>query len=240
MRFCRNKRQIRADMKKPFFPNALKTKVQALAILAGACLTAHSDDHVDVYDNTANPTGTYYASENGVEVGDQVNFDTSKGPVVVTQFAFETFGENLVDNGTSASIRFYVASPESTEVGELQIQSLPITISNGAQVHTIAGLEWDTSLYNSMIWTVTFAGIPEDGSAGLTLSTPPVIGSSYGDFFENENPGSADSFEVKLFTSEEDANFTAIAEGTMSVIPEPTSLALMAIGGLAFMRYRRK
>lgn len=211
-----------------------------LATAIGSSST-FAEEEVEVFSNYSNPTGDYLSRDNGVEYGDQINFDDNLLVKMITEFQFETFGENLVDNQTTAVLRFYsIDSSIAKNVGSLELQTTSIPISNGFQTHSISSIDWDVSLMDSFIWTVTFDSIPNAGSAGLTLSDPPTAGSSLSDYFENSDPNNPGNFEIKTFVDNKSVNFTAVAKGTATVVPEPTSIALLGVGLCAFLGYRKR
>lgn len=214
--------------------NLIKIAILSLSILF-VWTESFADDasETDVFSNFENPAGDFLNIGNGVEYGDQINFDDNMVVKMLTEFRFETFGQNLDSTDARAVVRFYSASSQTTQsVGELEIQTVPIRIANGFQTHIIKGIDWDVSLADSIIWTATFDGIPEDGQAGLTLSTPPTVGSSLSDFFQNTEPGSSSSFKLMQFTDNDQANFTALVKGETAVVPEPNTLALLSLSWL--------
>lgn len=218
--------------------NALLVSVSAV-IFAGINFTSLSAAEV-LYSNVTSPTNEFLSLRNEVEFGDQANFSPFLDAQTITGFQFETFGDNLTQD-TTAVIRFYNADSATTMgVGALRLQTMPFIIDTGYQTHSISGFSLDLDGLDSIIWTVTVEGIPQDGTVGLTLADPPSTGSSLNDYFESTSPGDPDQFVIKQFTDSQNVNFTAILEGdaTAIVVPEPTTAAL-GVFGLATLLLRR-
>lgn len=221
----------------------------AFVVLASANGFGQFTD-IPLYSNVSNSSGAVFNVGNGVEVGDQIGF-VAQGSALdfdVKSFSFETFGSGLGDAGSSparAQLRFYSADSQTgTNVQSLELITAAFTVADGFQTHTIAipedgGSHYPVGAEGSFFWTVEFSGIPGAGSAGLTLSDPPTIGTSFDDYLENSTPGNVNTVEFKQFTDGSAANFSAVALGDLTV-PEPTVLSLGLVGGLAFLRMRRR
>lgn len=236
--------QVRREMKisnTKVSTNALLVNAAAV-ILAGTNFTNLSAAEV-LYSNVASPTNEFLSLRNDVEFGDQANFSPFLDARTITGFQFETFGDNLTQD-TTAVLRFYNADSATTMgVGALRLQTMPFIIDPGYQTHSISGFSLDLDGMNSIIWTVTIEGIPQDGTVGLTLADPPSTGSSLNDYFENLSPGDPGQFVIKQFSDSQNVNFTAILEGeaTAIVVPEPATAALGALGlGALLLRRSRR
>lgn len=224
----------------------------AFAVLASANAFGQTISDTILYSNTANPTGSVFNVGNGQEVGDQINLsgarqspDGNHATYDVKSFRFETFGSGLAGSGARATVRFYSAdSVTGTSVDAIEFQTAPIAVGDGFQTHTInipifQGEYFPIGEEGSFFWTAEFEGIPATGTAGLTLSTPPTVGTSFKDYVEFTTAGDAASVVFKEFTDGSSANFTSSAFGDL-IVPEPTALALGLVGGLAFIGMRRR
>lgn len=221
----------------------------AIAVLASVNGFGQFTD-ITLYSNVSNSSGAVYNVDNGVEVGDQIGLD-AQGKALgynIKGFSFETFGSGLGAAGSSdakAQLRFYSAgSSAGTDVQSLELITAAFEVADGYQTHSIAipedgGSNYAVGAEGSFFWTVEFSNIPGGASAGLTLSDPPTVGSSFNDYLENANPGNVNTVEFKQFTDGSAANFSAVALGDLTV-PEPTVLSLGVVGGLAFLRMRRR
>lgn len=200
-----------------------------------------------LYSNTVNPTGDVFTFGNGLEVGDQINLSAAGNALgyQVKSFSFETFGENVGGSATG-TVRFYSADSQTgTNINQLELLTAAFAIGDGFQTHTVnipadgSGNFFQVGDNGTFFWTVEFGGVDGAGSLGLTISNPPTVGTSFNDYVEFSSPGQIASASFKQFTSGDPANFTAVVNGDLTV-PEPTVLSLGLVGGLAFLRMRRR
>jgi hypothetical protein len=201
-----------------------------------------------VYDNSANPLNTYFASTR--EFGDQINL--TGGGWIADTFRFEYFAAGL-GGGETAVVRFYenngvpiggVDGPQAP--GTLIYQSPPINLFNGNVPVTITDLlPLNIELPSSFTWTVSVSGVSGLEIFGLNLYDPPVYdpangttGTSLNDFWVFGESGwelrqIADLPEIDGRQTE--ANFGAV----LTAVPEPGTVTLLALGGLALCLRRR-
>jgi subtilisin-like proprotein convertase family protein len=152
-------------------------------------LPAGTESEALVYDNWTNNLNQLLDAR-GLELGNQITLEgVERYP---TRFAVEYWGTNSAQadfSGTvTADIKFYqndgVALPSGEATpGTVIFDSgvLPISATNlGALVvqdfQLDATVPLTQALPSNFTWTVTFAGLGQNDSAGLSLYGPPVIG----------------------------------------------------------------
>jgi hypothetical protein len=173
-----------------------------------------------IYNNTTSPAGKVFRSE--YEFGDEVTFK-SPGPWELKSFAFEYFGTSFSGN-EFARIRFYQNNG-----------------SGGAGRPTPATLLWDSELFeiypslgatkawneilfnnapvvvaNGLTWTVEFLGIEPGESAGLSVYSPPTVGSNSPDYWEKEG-GTNWLLRAESANNDFGAYFTAEQKGSIAI-----------------------
>jgi hypothetical protein len=86
---------------------------------------------------------------------------------------------------------------------------------------------------SDMTWSVQFSGMGATDSVGVDIYSPPVIGSDYPDYWQNDGTGwTLQTNTVPMdFAARFDANAT---------IPEPSTLALSLAGGLGLLTLARR
>jgi hypothetical protein len=173
------------------------------------------------------------------EFGDEVTL--APGPRIISSFAFQYFGQNL-SGGETVVLRFYAndgpfwqeSPPEAPRPGTVLYTSDPLSVLNNRHLLTLEDL--NVSVPDTFTWTVEFTGLSGDERAGLAISGPPSLGSSYNDYWEKTATGwdlyGNLEYEGQPLYASFGAQFTAV--------PEPREYALWAgLGLLGFAVWRR-
>lgn len=80
---------------------------------------------------------------------------------------------------------------------------------------------------SDITWSVTFRGMGAGDNVGVDIYSPPVVGSDYPDYWEN-NGGWA------LKTNSIPMDFATVWEASIAPVPEPSAIALLLLGGAGF------
>jgi hypothetical protein len=185
------------------------------------------------------------------EVGDEILLASTER--YLTHFDFEFWGTNTLNDysfaGTvQARVRFYenngtlfngYPSP-GTAFFDSGWFSAGAPTARSIFIFT-EGVDFpDGGLFlpsSDMTWSVQFQGMGATDSIGVDIYSPPVVGWDYPDYWESSN-GS-----WQLLTNGVPMDFAARFYANQQV-PEPSSAALSALGGLAILvaayRVRRK
>ncbi len=208
--------------------------IAVVSLLAAASAGAQP---VLVYDNSANPLNSYFASQ--TEFGDQITV-ANPGWIADT-FRFEYFADGLSGTET-AVVRFYLNDGDllsGTDIrapGSILYESPAFQLHNGNIPVTITDLaSLSIELPESFTWTVSVDGIDGSGIFGLNLYDPPTVGSSLDDIWLFGDSG-WELFQLPGLPDGAAANFGA----TLTAVPEPGPVALLALGALALFMRRRK
>jgi hypothetical protein len=189
-----------------------------------------------VYDNSTTPLNQYFQSTR--EFGDQIDIGGSGW--IASSFRFEYFASGLQGNET-ARIQFYSNNGvplEGSDVqapGELLYQSPVINLQNGnvpVIIEQLAPL--GVLLPESFTWTVKLTGVSGSEVFGLNLYDPPTAGSSLNDIWQFTTEG-WNLLQLPGLPSGVSANFGAV----LTAVPEPSPIALLALGGIALLLRRR-
>lgn len=215
-------------------------KNRGLLVISVALLSASSLRADVVFDNTTNDLRIRFAAQNGVQIGDEITLGgTSRR---MTNFTCEYFGTNFSGN-EFANIRFYenngpLFNGVAYAPGNLLFATGPMAITS--TIRSTVGWSWAVSdnvnFPNNLTWTIEFTGIDGPGEqAGLDLYGPVAVGASYGDYWQLNGA----NWVLLQNTNGVTVNFAALGQAT---VPEPSSLALLALGGIvgAFVWNRRR
>jgi len=147
-----------------------------------------------------------------------------------SEFSFEFWGSSKgvyeFEGDVQARVRFYqndgsfstsgYASP-GTVIYDSGLFPIPATPAGRAtlifddfQIDAVVPLM--IPLPNSFTWTVQFSGLSSNDSAGVDLYTPPVIGNTYGDYWENDT--SRWALKTNTVPMEFAARLSTISSGT--------------------------
>jgi len=200
-----------------------------------------------VYDNTLGVTTNYYLFSR--EYGDDINLAGSARSV--NEFTFRYFGK-LPSGVTSPGefrIRFYEnsgsradpSSLTSQRPGRLIWESGLFPVQSGVVTSTLSVP--DVLVPDRFTWTVEFSNLAQQSGngAGLILANPPTIGAllpgrfrpvigSYSDFWVEQNPNNPDSWALQIFSSNPDIGPQGNFYVRVSAVPEPSVVALAALG----------
>jgi hypothetical protein len=155
-------------------------------MITAALLTAAARGAI-VYDNSSNFEGLFNDSK--LESGDEVTLAGTAR--LITEFAFEYYGEFSATGDETARVRFYKMdgapgeNPFATP-GTLLYESSAFSLQSGYRTVTIS----DLALFvpgDTFMWSVEFSGVTEQESVGLLYYDPPTVGSSDAYFWEEEN-----------------------------------------------------
>ncbi len=214
--------------------------VKALAVMAVLVTLCHSGlaqtTPTVVYDNSTTDLGKTAFLPSGLEYGDEITLAGTAR--TVTDFKFEYF-LNATGSGT-AQVTFYEMNgptisrtlPDGSTAqyptpGTVLYSSPILTLGQGYQVADISQIA--VNVPNDFTWTVKF-NIGGTDSAGLRLYNPPTVGSSFADFWENNNG----TWNTYLFDNgATPANFAA----RVTAVPEAATCAYALLAGLGWVGY---
>jgi hypothetical protein len=213
--------------------NVQLSGLKSLGALAASLLLIAPASAEVVYDvsEPANYLDRFYSPGNGVEFGDQVILAGTER--LVTEFKFEYYWSSLSGN-ESASIAFYANNMDAfpaAPMTQLFSSGLITDLATNAQgfgTLTISGLA--IPVPDTFTWTVILNGIDGGEQAGATLYSAPNVGSGWEDFWMR-----TDGTWATYMLDDGPAHFGA----RITVIPEPSTYALLAMAGLAAFGYRR-
>lgn len=201
-----------------------------------------------IYSNSTNDLNTRF-TPGTAEVGDEVILRSTG---FLTNFSFGIWGENSDTPSTFAGnvegrVQFYrmngapfngYSTPGPFAFYDSGWFTIGTTPLPRATISFVAGVDFPPmGLFipdTDITWSVQFRGMTGGDSVGLDIFSPPTVGSNYPDYWWR-NP--ADSgWDLLQDQNGVPMNFAARFEAN---IPEPSSLSLLALGGLAAMWMRR-
>jgi hypothetical protein len=219
---------------------------------------------VTAYQNFANPTPSYYSFAGTTAVGNEISLSTGGGSL--NSFSFDYYGAASGSAWAGSSVQYMVTlyandgtllhatdpttAQPSTVLGQTpwETLTLPSTLSGGttfAQA-TVAASDFTQqalkALPGELTWTVQVQGLGAGDKAGLYFfgngTTGPTIGgaTTFNDYWVNTASGAPGSWDIQSSS----LTSSSLYGVQLTVIPEPTTLALSIFGGLGFLVMARR
>ncbi len=214
------------------------SKITWQAGAALAALLALNASAATIFDNASSDLLTRF-NPGTKEVGDQIVFAGTER--FITSFSFEYYGTNTANPtafagaNVEARVRFYenngapfngYPTPGISSLYDSGWFSVGTPTDRSTFVFTAGSDFASTGLLlpvSELTWSVQFQGLGPTDELGVDIYGPATVGLNYTDYWEN-NAGS-----WSLMTNAVSMNFAARFEAT---VPEPSSIALLALGGL--------
>lgn len=197
------------------------------------------------YDNSITDLVTRYSPPNGsvsgttMEVGNQVYLTGNVGNITTFDFQFygTAIGASFAGPNVSAQVRFYYNNGPFLGLyrtpGAAFWDSGTFSLGGPTSRSTISFTEGTDFVLGGLpitsseiTWTVQFSGLGVGDVVGLDIYGPPSPGVVFNDIWAN-----VPLFGWQMVTNAADRNAFAARFET----PEPSSLALLVLGGLGFM-----
>ena len=223
-RLHRQEKNMKSCLSKVAFLSAALFSVPTLSFAASI-----------VYDNTTGDQNRFYASPN--EYGDEITLSGTDR--TVTGFDFYYYFSGAAAGSATATIRFYDNTGAGGAPGTSFFTSDPIQLQPSAGgsfgTHETITLPVSANVVapNAFTWTIQFANLGIN-QAGLLIYSPPTVGSSFNDFWENS--GTWNTLQINGGVPNDFA-------ARVTAVPEPGTLALGSLAllvGVAAAGYRRK
>ena len=215
--------------------NLSAQRATSAAVLSAALLGSTHGFASIVYDNSTTSLNRSYApAANGVEFGDEIFLGGTDR--TITDFRFETFTSANPSGNETAQIIFRLnngtalssgRNAPGTELARSPVFDLGKAIAGANESHLWSGISVALGA-DSFTWSVVLNGIDAGEQVGLALYNAPTVGLNYADFWQN-NGGTWGTFLID--NGAVAANFAA----RITAVPEPGTLALGALGGLALL-----
>lgn len=218
-----------------------------------AVLLAWSASADVIYDNTFYDTTNRFRLGT-LEVGDEIILEGSAR--YLTNFSFEFYGTNGIAGGgdfsgnVQARIRFYenttpnpsgYLAPAETPFYDSGLFGVPTTDLDGrSRFEFVPGRDNIPAgglflpIVSNMTWSVQFFGMEGADDVGLDIYTPVFVGGNYPDYWLNTG---TNWLLLRDDVNNTDIRFAARMEAT---VPEPSTVALLALGGLGFLYASRR
>lgn len=199
--------------------------------------------------NYAGLSSGNYTGEAGNEIGLAGSLSTYTVTGFTAEFDFLNSGgiSGNPAGGETVDLRFYAntgglvsgyPSPAATPF----FDSTPVLLSSitGFSGFT-TGMELDdtglniTGVPKDFTWTLTFANLGPNETAGLALYGPPSVGANSGDSWINTTGG----WTLETATGSTPLEYGAEI-GVLTTVPEPNTIALGIVGACALFAARRK
>jgi hypothetical protein len=177
----------------------------------------------NVYDNSLDDLNRTYGP-NGVEFGNQITLTGTNR--FITDFKFEYFLSGNASGGETLQLKFFkndgpcliaVLTNNSTKQvqtpGTVFYTSPVLNLQAGFQ--TAEASQLSVQAPDTFTWAVSFQGIDAGEVAGLRLYSPPTVGTSFAEFWqENNGFWNAYIFNDPAGPSDFAARVTAVGSGT--------------------------
>jgi hypothetical protein len=219
--------------------------MKLILISATTLLAAHNTIGAEyiAYDNTSGYQGTVTSRPN-IEVGDEINL--IGGPATMTRFQFEYNATGMI-GGEFGVVRIYDMRESSIPrdypflPGNLLFESQPFTLLDGFHQGSIDNLS--LAVPDRIVWSVEFSGITAPGSnAGLLFYHGVEVSGAPGGSFDDhwEFIASVGNPTPHWVLVDNDLPLIDNFGARVTAIPEPSSFALMIIGGVFMARSARR
>jgi hypothetical protein len=218
-----------------------------------------------LFQNNSTDLNTRF-TDGSLEFGDQI-FLNSPGPAYITNFSFQYYGIGGNANGSfvgqhvSVDVRWYLNNGTPTtsgyatpgtlvydsgavNLGPTAASTLTFNTANGDFPVFPAGTGTNGWYVpgDTLTFTVQFSGMGAGDQLGVDLFSPPTVGSTYVDYWQNNGTAANPSWVLL-----ENVNGTPVDIGQEwmgTPVPEPSALALSLVGGLGLLmavrRFRNK
>jgi hypothetical protein len=194
-----------------------------------ACLSAYNDSSVDISSGSVGSYLQAYASSSVHVSGGSVNNYLSANGDSSVDISGGSLPELNACDSSSVDISggsvtwLYTIGTSSVEISGGSVYRLNADYSSSVDISG-GRMDYLNALYTS---TVTFHGQDFDLGKGLTLAGDRVLGTGIlsGKWFDGTG------WAVEIYTNN--------SEATILATPEPATLALLAVGGLALLRRRK-
>jgi len=203
-----------------------------------------------IYNNSTNDLAIRF-NPGASQVGNEVILAGTER--YLTAFSFEYWGLSSNPNSfagqITAEVRFYLnngplfngyATPGATPFYDSTF-AVPAPTARGTFVFSGADfgpsgfLFLPTTSTVDLTWTVQFSGMGLGDSVGLDLYGPPTVGTTFGDYWQNNGGG-----WLLLTNSLVPPNAAFGADMVAVATPEPSMLALSVLGGLGMLVAARR
>ena len=210
----------------------------ACAVVLGASVSVSAIAQNIVFNNAVNDLVTRF-NPGLLEVGDEVLLNGGSGQLL-SKFTFEFYGlasGPSFSGAVQAQVRFYTMGPGSYNgypspgavFYDSGLFSVPSPTSRSTFVFTVADFGALVLPSDDITWSVQFSGMGSGDEVGVDLYDPSVVGSNFPDYWENNGGW------VLKTNNAVHMNFGATFE-----TPEPSTVALLVLGGLGFMFVGRR
>lgn len=214
--------------------------VKTLAGLSAVVFGVSSAEAATVYQLNTGPGNDYYLGTS--ETGDELHLGGTDR--IIESFSFDYYANYSEPGGLI--FRIYANNGPLVNGSQvpgdlLDVRTLDLAAGGG---HVVINFPFDAAnvLPDKITYTATFNSINSNpvAKAGLTLPNGnPTIGTSFDDVWTRTGPGASDWALIHVTDLSGNpiiGNFTA----TVTAVPEPGTLALMTLGGLALFVVARR
>jgi hypothetical protein len=240
----------------------MKTPFKTFGVLLAVIVAAGSARAGYIYDNSSNDSGYRLMLTNSQVVGQEIypNSASLAAFPYLTGFSFEYFSTNMGWSGTvQADVKFYLnngtpfngfntpgtsffdsgwfnlVNPEFATGGSVlgwSFSSADLYSGGGA----VLPLNYNLAMPSDFTVVFTLQGLSGADQVGLAVFNPPATGTNYGDYWMKDNAN-----QWELVTN----NVTTIGlgmqfNGSATPAPEPSVLALGALGALLLARVAKR